>query len=63
MLDETNKGYLVYDDFMQVPALKSNPVFSQIFKYFDTDKSGKINFIRFVEGLARFSNGGTIVDK
>ena len=48
---------------MEIPAFRQNPLSQQIIKCFDKNKDGKITFVKFIEGLAKLSLGGTEKDK
>ena len=48
---------------MEIPAFRQNPLSQQIIKCFDKNKDGKITFVKFIEGLAKLSLGGTETDK
>jgi serine/threonine-protein phosphatase 2B regulatory subunit len=59
-MDADGNGYIEREEFMQHPAVASNPLSRRVLDMFDTDGDGHVDFVEFVSGLAKFSARGDL---
>lgn len=56
--DADGNGMITKEEFMNHPAVASNPIAARVLDLFDEDKSGEVDFGEFISGLAKFSARG-----
>jgi len=57
-LDRDQSGSIDKEEFLQIPAIATNPLASRMIAIFDEDGGGTVDFQEFVDGLSAFSNRG-----
>lgn len=62
-LDRDGSGSIDKDEFLQVPAIASNPLALRMIAIFDDDGGGTVDFQEFVAGLSAFSSQGSREEK
>ena len=53
-MDADRSGKLTLDEFKALPQLKNNPLVSHVFRAFDLDGNGEVDFEEFVKWLDTF---------
>merc|ERR1712189_4882 len=57
-LDTDKSGTLSFQEILDLPAVKKNPLARRIIAVLDHDMSGEIDFKEFVHGMCQFSSHG-----
>ena len=57
-LDTDKSGTLSFQEILDLPAIKKNPLAKRIIAVLDHDGSGEIDFKEFVHGMCQFSSHG-----
>lgn len=62
-LDKDNSGTIDKQEFLHIPAIKSNPLALRLIDIFDEDGGGDVDFQEFLRGLSAFSSKGEKEEK
>jgi serine/threonine-protein phosphatase 2B regulatory subunit len=57
-LDQDKSGTIDKEEFLQIPAIATNPLACRMIAIFDEDGGGTVDFQEFVDGLSAFSRRG-----
>ncbi|ANB11395.1 calcineurin regulatory subunit B [Sugiyamaella lignohabitans] len=62
-LDQDDSGTIESEEFLSIPAIRTNPLASRLIEIFDDDGDGHIDFEEFLGALSAFSSRGAREEK
>lgn len=62
-LDSDGSGSIDREEFLQIPAIASNPLAQRLIAIFDADGGGSVDFQEFVYALSVFTSRGSQEEK